>query len=213
MKSKILVIDTEQYAGNFEREMCAYITGRFGECGVGDDISEEYSSYIKHSSWWTDHVVLESDDGCYRPVSIYPTIGWFNNGLGGHYKDIPENEAIAIEAAVSFMVNYNKSRIEKIRNRLENKDFEDTKNGWTKQACEREIKKYEDDIKGAYKLKKYPAYMSVAIFVDEFPPKEVWEEFTQRAKEFSNKYAKITGNSYSKESIKVTGFRQINPNK
>ena len=27
--------------------------------------------------------------------------------------------------------------------------------------------------------------MSVAIFVDEFPPQEVWEEFMQRAKYFA----------------------------
>ncbi|KKK83825.1 hypothetical protein LCGC14_2789530, partial [marine sediment metagenome] len=33
--SWIFIIDTDSYAGNFEREMCAYITGRVGECGVG----------------------------------------------------------------------------------------------------------------------------------------------------------------------------------
>lgn len=41
MSSKyILVADTNQYAGNFERELCAYITGQYGECSVGADIAK-----------------------------------------------------------------------------------------------------------------------------------------------------------------------------
>ena len=35
------VIDTKQYAGNFEREMCAHITGHIGECEVGRDMVQE----------------------------------------------------------------------------------------------------------------------------------------------------------------------------
>ena len=34
------IVDTDSYAGNFEREMCAYMTGHIGECSVG----EEYAS-------------------------------------------------------------------------------------------------------------------------------------------------------------------------
>ncbi len=30
----LFVIDTDTYAGNFEREMCAYVTGQIGECEV-----------------------------------------------------------------------------------------------------------------------------------------------------------------------------------
>jgi len=37
------IIDTDQYAGNFEREMCAYLTGTVGECGVGDEFAELFS--------------------------------------------------------------------------------------------------------------------------------------------------------------------------
>jgi len=40
----IFVIDTDTYAGNFERPMCAYMTGRVGECGVG----EEFAEMFKH---------------------------------------------------------------------------------------------------------------------------------------------------------------------
>lgn len=213
-QSKILIVDTEQYAGNFEREMCAFITGQVGECGVGDDIAEQYSADIKNLKWWEEHIVSERDDsdyGCYRPASIWPTLGWFNNGTGGHFKDTPENEAEAIEKSVTFMKDYNKGQVEMAQKRIKNNDFETTKNGWTKEACERVIKKNEEDIKQASKLTKYPAYMSVAIFVDEFPPQEVWEEFMERAKEFGKNRAEIINRSYDKQKVDVTGFRQVEP--
>ena len=36
----LFVIDTDIYAGNFERQMCAYITGQIGECEVGKENAE-----------------------------------------------------------------------------------------------------------------------------------------------------------------------------
>ena len=33
------IIDTDQYAGNFERELCAWTTGQIGECEVGKEYS------------------------------------------------------------------------------------------------------------------------------------------------------------------------------
>ena len=211
-KSKILIIDTEQYAGNFERQMCAYITGQVGECGVGQGIPEEYAKYIKYLNWWENHVVLEKDEhGCSRPASIWPTLGWFNNGMGGHFKDTQKNESKAIEKAIQSMREYNKGQLEMVQKRIDENNFETTKYGWTKKACEDFVLKCEEDIKKLSKLTKYPAYMSVAIFVEEFPPKEVWEEFMTRAKDFAQNHLEITGNSYSKDKIVVTGFRQIEP--
>ena len=37
MKVKHIIIDTEDYAGSFERPMVAYITGQLGDCGVGEE--------------------------------------------------------------------------------------------------------------------------------------------------------------------------------
>jgi hypothetical protein len=31
----LFIVDTDSYAGNFERCMCAYMTGQIGECEVG----------------------------------------------------------------------------------------------------------------------------------------------------------------------------------
>lgn len=212
-KSKMLIIDTEQYSGNFEREMCAYITGQIGECGVGDNVAEKYSEKIKHLDWWEEHIVSERDDseyGCHRPASIWPTPGWFNNGTGGHFKDTPENEKEAIEKAVEFMKEYGKGQFDMATKRIAEKNFETNSIGWTEQACKNVLKKYEEDIKKAANLSKYPAYMSVVIFVDEFPPKEVWEEFMERAKDFAKNRPEII-KKYDKETLTVTGFRQIEP--
>ena len=34
------IIDTEQYSGNFERELCAYMTGQIGGCEKGLEDAE-----------------------------------------------------------------------------------------------------------------------------------------------------------------------------
>jgi hypothetical protein len=78
----ILCIDTDQYSGNFEREMCAYATGNVGECEVGRDQAEKYYTETgKDDS--IDEVIEQPDDhGCCRPCAIQPTPGWTNNGHG-----------------------------------------------------------------------------------------------------------------------------------
>ena len=93
MSSKIsqewlFVITTDQYAGNFEREMCAFITGMVGECGVGDEEAKQYyeqTNLVEVDYNWTGmdvesccedfnnpftNFVTNKYDGCYRPVSI-----------------------------------------------------------------------------------------------------------------------------------------------
>lgn len=211
--SNVLVIDTEQYSGNFEREMCAYITGQFGDCGVGREFAEQYSSEIKHLSWWEDHICAEEDDegyGCYRPAAIWATPGWFNNGMGGHFKDTLRNEAKAAKAAISSMISYNKSQLKTVQDRLNRGDFE-AYPGWTQKACEAFVRKCEEDVKRVATPAKYPAYLSVAVFVDEFPPEEVWLEFQQRARDFAENYDTISKRLYSQEKLTVTGFRQLPP--
>lgn len=211
--SNVLVIDTEQYSGNFEREMCAYVTGQFGDCGVGSELVDAYSSSIKHLSWWDEHTCAEDDDkgyGCYRPASIWTTPGWFNNGMGGHFKDTLRNEVKATKAAVSSMIAYNKGQLQQATERLKNGEFE-AHPGWTKQACEAFVKKCEQDIERVSQGAKYPAYLSVAVFVDEFPPEEVWAEFQSRARYFAENYATISKRAYSEKSLTITGFRQLPP--
>ena len=68
------VIDTTQYAGNFEREMCAYITGAVGECGVGDAAAarfmEDYPEESPLGVSGDENLIARKpdDNGCWRPV-------------------------------------------------------------------------------------------------------------------------------------------------
>jgi hypothetical protein len=74
--NKVIVFDTDAYAGNFEREMCAYITGRYGVCEVGKELAESVLPELGHAAWYEDHVVPEPDEhGTWRPASIWPTAG------------------------------------------------------------------------------------------------------------------------------------------
>ena len=70
----LFIIDTEEYAGNFERNLTAWITGVLGECGVGRDerVAAQVALSPKACAWFTDHVVLCPDEhGCHRPTSIW----------------------------------------------------------------------------------------------------------------------------------------------
>jgi hypothetical protein len=75
-KSLMLVFDTSEYTGNFEREFCAYVTGQYGDCNVGraQALLCAENATDKYVTWFEDHIGLEGDDeGCFRPVTIYTT--------------------------------------------------------------------------------------------------------------------------------------------
>lgn len=61
-----LLVKTNSYAGNFEREMCAYMVGHSGECGVGSEFIED-----EVAKRFEDKISGENDEhGCYRPVKL-----------------------------------------------------------------------------------------------------------------------------------------------
>lgn len=61
-----LLIKTDQYAGNFEREMAAYCTGIVGE---DDDTGSDYVEELELN--FEDIVEqIPDDNGTYRPVSL-----------------------------------------------------------------------------------------------------------------------------------------------
>jgi hypothetical protein len=87
------VIDTDQYAGNFERELCAHMTGHIGECEVGSEfvdsnIADKFSMIIAS---------LPDDHGCYRPTSCYPSPNsHHNNSVIIYLHETPSQELIDI---------------------------------------------------------------------------------------------------------------------
>ena len=92
MSKYIFIIDTDKYSGNFEREMTAYLTGRIGECEVGDSQAKSFENEVGEVF---DNVidVADEDNGCMRPCVIWTTPGWFNNGVGGMFRDGDEKLA------------------------------------------------------------------------------------------------------------------------
>lgn len=68
----IFVIKTDSYAGNFEREMCGYITGEVGECEMGAKEAAQFKSDYPENYEFEDLVLRFPDDhGCYRPATMW----------------------------------------------------------------------------------------------------------------------------------------------
>lgn len=85
----LFIIDTTTHAGNFERELCAHCTGQVGDCGVGEEHAAQFRK---------DHPELvdvfaaiigsaPDDHGNERPVRIWKTPGYWNDGMGTVWKD------------------------------------------------------------------------------------------------------------------------------
>ena len=223
--SFVLAIDTDAYAGNFEREMCAYATGHFGDCGVGEEFAKiakndfERGVIVNVSDWIDEHIVSEPDEyHCCRPASIWVTPGWYNNGMGGHFKDSPENDEAALKKRYESIKEYNQGQLDMVTNRIKNNDFENAsvagRGGWTEEACIRTKKRLEEEIEEARtmsKIQKWPAYMSVAIFFDEAPPKEVVDVIIERAKNYSTDKSLWPSYKANSKSINISGVRILEP--
>ena len=83
------IVDTEDYSGNFERELCAYVTGQIGECEVGEKLADLAKTELPvHVAQWFELYTERPGDehGCHRPCSISITPGWYNTGMGKHKK-------------------------------------------------------------------------------------------------------------------------------
>ncbi len=195
------IVDTDKYSGNFEREMCAFMTGRVGECGCGDDLAalffEETGNNPDEPHEVNPHIVEQPDDhGCYRPCSIHPTPGFFNDGFGGEYPDsildTPEGE-------------------QEVRDRIIAKCEEYIQREMTGVPHTDHWQKVIDEAKES--ISKYPSYQSVAIFMNRRPTDEEVVVLIERAKGFlaaSRKLDKDTDRGYiSHEDINVLGFRLV----
>jgi len=98
MKTKYynFVIDTDSYAGNFERAMCAYITGQVGECGVGKEMAELAKKELSKEQFenFSNIVafIYDEENGCFRrPCKIYKNPNWFYDKYTDDYKRINES--------------------------------------------------------------------------------------------------------------------------
>ncbi len=89
----IFIIDTNEYAGNFERQMCAYVTGQIGECRVGEEEAQIAKQEIPEEVVRLENLIryLPDEHGCHRPVAIFSNPRYGNDGMGNHALLTEEN--------------------------------------------------------------------------------------------------------------------------
>lgn len=168
VEKEALVIDTGQYSGSFEREMFAYITGQEYEYETGycPPLREAAVAELPPDalSWFESHLAPQmSSRGNLTPVEIHPTPGFFNNGVGKHFQ--PGQETKAIKHRQIYCLGESEKSPYK----------DDAANESHKQFW---IKRSEEP------LTKFPAYQSVAIYLDEKPPASVLRIAKERAYKF-----------------------------
>lgn len=106
-KETAIIIRTNEYAGNFERELCAHVTGIIGECEVG----EEYIDETVNAMFEGFLSFKPDDSGCYRPVSLggcYSTPNYNANDVVIWFGEMPTKEMVTMikERALTFNERY-----------------------------------------------------------------------------------------------------------
>ncbi len=181
----LLVIDTDSYSGNFERELTAYLVGQVGDCCVGTEMATIFKEDIKTNKPPVDFdntvFSVHDEHGVARPCTIFPTPGWYNDGKGGHYRVGDEARALkTYKKTEEAEIDQQKVHFEGY--------LKDVPAGWTEADVRDKISRLEKQLARVKKLKKlkrvakYPAYQSVAIFFLDKPSKETITWLKERAK-------------------------------
>ena len=91
----VFVIDTADYAGNFERQICAYATGCVGQCGVGHEMADVFLEETGLEPF--ENVCEEMDDhGCSRPASIWTSPNGDMNSVAIFFAERPDKAQVAM---------------------------------------------------------------------------------------------------------------------
>lgn len=184
----VLVIDTDAYAGNFERVMVAFMTGQVGECEVGHQARDAFSAEFQDLNF-EDLVIGQPDEhGCWRPASIWPSPYFWSDGHGNHHRnEVPADDPEAVKLCQESVEEYAKT----IETAYRDKEY-----------GAMEAKRYREDNKEC--PARHPAYMSVACFLDKTPDEKTLAFFVERAKTFCGWYSDRAGGT-----IEFLGARLI----
>jgi hypothetical protein len=103
------VIRTNEYAGNFEREMCAFVTGRVGECEVGDKYVEPkvFEQAKKNGIDFENVMDVADDNGCFRPTS---STGPKYNDVAIFFEEKPSDKQIEFMKARAELFNASRKK-------------------------------------------------------------------------------------------------------
>lgn len=203
----VFIIDTEQYAGQFERSMCAYLTGQPGDSDMdAEELSAFQAEVLPSLAAQLASLVgrFTDESGATWPVDIVPTPCWFNHGLGGHYRDTPEAEA---KALAEFQAR-NRAHEQRTRDQIEEllalcPTDPGAPNAVERVALQRHLDACptrEAEVDAMTVPHKHPAFLSVAIALTGQPSQELLVLMKSRAV----KYAAVHG-------LTVTGFRMQTP--
>jgi hypothetical protein len=210
------VIDTNEYAGNFEREMCAYITGQVGDCEVGEELAEIARTEIAPKLLAElENIVAQVPDehGCCRPVTIWQNPRWFNDGMGNEWPVTHTNTKRQLAAYVQSEVDYWAPHIKNKRAIIKDLKAGKKVSNWTIAAANREIKEHQKRIADAKKRKTvnhYPAYLSVGIWLHEKPSDPIIALFKERAANFQAAKRANPRGSWDKDfKVTIEGFRLV----
>jgi hypothetical protein len=184
----VLVIDTDQYAGNFERQMCAYVTGYLGDCGVGHEQAQRFCDDLgvddpedayKIEAGTAEVIGGEADEhGTWRPVTIWPSPYFWNDGLGNHH---PLHVALDDPKAI--------------------------------QQYEKTIPAVEDGEVERCRLRdegptRCPAYCSVGIFLTREPSMDELEMWLARTRDYCAN-PKACDPEWGPDELQLLGFRVV----
>lgn len=193
---KKFIIDTDSYSGNFEREICAYITGHLRECGIGskmveDDIKSKFEKYIEY--------VLD-DRETNTPVDIYPTPGYGNNGLGYNGDGTPESYKIAKEKYIEYITNDNLKKAKYRVEFYEKTNYDPVRERSEVERIEKEIEELKARDESTFL--PYPSYQSVCIYFKDDTPYDIIELAKERAQEYVDLKSKIIISGFRIEDVK-----------
>lgn len=214
----VFVIDTDRYAGNFERELCAWITSVYGECQVGEELAQiaeqELSPNIR--KYIVDELVEQVPDehGCQRPVTIWSNPKWFNDGAGNHWRIDDDRYDFHVNTYKHSIINLQRGYMKPYQEILVKLERGEKVDGWTKEMCEKEIGRFQSAIHKVKKIKKFfqhDAYMSVGIWLSKRPTDEIISLFKERSKTFVEAYKKYSplGQLDEEFFLTIEGFRLI----
>ena len=215
----LLVIDTDEYAGDFEREMCAYLTGQVGECGVGDEYAELFHQEVptKVAESFENIVAFVTEHGCARPATIWANPRYGNDGFGNHYLRTNRDDPALLATYAQNIADYEQPHIEsyqRIKDDLTaEKDISTwVAAGWTVAGAEQSLVRAKKRIADAKALKKiacFPAYMSVGIWLTKKPTAAQISLLKERTAKFAEAKRKLQPWLCKDFTLTIEGFRLI----
>lgn len=125
--SQFLIIDTDSYSGNFERELVSFVTGLYSdEQCHGESEADDFKVWAEEKGldpYMFESVVVETNDPEYgwRYPIMFATPGRLNNGTGQHYNAAEGEKGWAAYESVGFAITreLTQEELEVIKERAE----------------------------------------------------------------------------------------------